>query len=167
MSKLSASGCQSIGVSASASVLQMNIQELISFRIYWFDLLAVQGTLKSLLQHHSSEASILQCSAFFWSNSHICTWLLEKPNHSLLLTSPIYAPINYLLPSSPITCHLWSIHRLLAACLSSVFNILWKQAPWSPSEGERAWFFICSWSSRVPCRTAPASGSWHTRTQLK
>ena len=39
--------------------------ELISFRIDWFDLLAMQGTLKSLLQHHSSKASILQCSAFF------------------------------------------------------------------------------------------------------
>ena len=38
---------------------------LISFRIDWFDLLAVQGTLKSLLQHHSSEASILHHSAFF------------------------------------------------------------------------------------------------------
>ena len=38
---------------------------LISFRMAWFDLLAVQGTLKSLLQHHSSKASILQCSAFF------------------------------------------------------------------------------------------------------
>ena len=38
---------------------------LISFRIDWFDLPAVQGTLKSLLQHHSSKASILQCSAFF------------------------------------------------------------------------------------------------------
>ena len=38
---------------------------LISFRIDWFDLLAVQGTLKSLLQHHSSKLSILQCSAFF------------------------------------------------------------------------------------------------------
>ena len=38
---------------------------LISFRIDWFDLLAVQGTLKSLLQHHSSKASILWCSAFF------------------------------------------------------------------------------------------------------
>ena len=38
---------------------------LISFRIYSFDLLAVQGTLKSLLQHHSSKASILWCSAFF------------------------------------------------------------------------------------------------------
>ena len=38
---------------------------LVSFRIDWFDLLAVQGTLKSLLQHHSSKASILWCSAFF------------------------------------------------------------------------------------------------------
>ena len=38
---------------------------LISFRIDWFDLFAVQGTLRSLLQHHSSKASILQCSAFF------------------------------------------------------------------------------------------------------
>ena len=38
---------------------------LISLRIGWFDLIAVQGTLKSLLQHHSSKTSILQCSAFF------------------------------------------------------------------------------------------------------
>ena len=38
---------------------------LISFRMDWLDLLAVQGTLKSLLQHHSSKVSILQCSAFF------------------------------------------------------------------------------------------------------
>ena len=41
------------------------IPGLISFRIGWLDLLAVQGTLKSLLQHHSSKASILRCSAFF------------------------------------------------------------------------------------------------------
>ena len=38
---------------------------LISFRVDWFDLLAVQGTRKSLLQHHSSKTSILRCSAFF------------------------------------------------------------------------------------------------------
>ena len=47
---------------------------LISSRMDWLDLLAVQGTLKSLLQHHSSKASILQCF-----NSHIHTWPLEKP----------------------------------------------------------------------------------------
>ena len=44
-----------------------------SFRINWFDLHAVQGTLKSFLQHHSSEASVLQCSAFFMVQlSHPC-----------------------------------------------------------------------------------------------
>ena len=51
---------------------------LTSFRMDWLDLLAVQGTLKSLLQHHSSKVSILHCSASFWSNSHIHTRLLEK-----------------------------------------------------------------------------------------
>ena len=52
---------------------------LVNFKIYWFDLLAVLGTLKNLLQCHKSKASILQCSAFLWSSSHICTWLLDKP----------------------------------------------------------------------------------------
>ena len=46
---------------------------LIFFRINWFYLLAVQGTLKSLLQHHSSKASVLRHSAFLWSNSYIRT----------------------------------------------------------------------------------------------
>ena len=50
----------------------------ISFRMDWLDLLAVQGTLKSL-QHHNSKASIFWHSAFFTSNSHIHTWPLEKP----------------------------------------------------------------------------------------
>ena len=45
--------------------LSYEYSEVISFRIDWFDLLAVQGTLKSLFQHHSSKASILWCSAFF------------------------------------------------------------------------------------------------------
>ena len=63
MSQLFASGDQSIA--ASESVLPMNIQGLISFGIDWFDLLAVQGTFRSLLQNQSSKASILQHSAFF------------------------------------------------------------------------------------------------------
>ena len=65
MSQFFASGGQSIGVSASASVLSNEYSGLISFRMDWLDLLAIQGTLNSLLQHHSSKASILQCSAFF------------------------------------------------------------------------------------------------------
>ena len=64
MSQLFTSGGQSIGASASASVLPVNIR-LISFRIDWFDLLAVQGTLKSLVQYYSLKALILQLSAFF------------------------------------------------------------------------------------------------------
>ena len=59
-----ASGGQSVGASALTSVLPMEYSGLTSFRINWFDLV-VQGILKSLLQHHSSKASILQCSAFF------------------------------------------------------------------------------------------------------
>ena len=55
------------------------IPGLIPFRMDWLDLFAVLGTLKSLLQHHSSKASILQHSAFFPAHSHIHTWPLEKP----------------------------------------------------------------------------------------
>ena len=65
MSKLFVSSGQSIG-SFSFSISPSNeYSGLISFRIDWLDLLAVQGTLKSPLQHHSSKASILQHSAFF------------------------------------------------------------------------------------------------------
>ena len=64
MSQFFPSGGQSIGITASASVLPVNIQ-IDFFRIDWFDLLAVQGCLKSLLQHHSSKASVLGLSAFF------------------------------------------------------------------------------------------------------
>ena len=72
MTQFFASGRQNIGVSASASVLPI----LISFRIGWFDLLAFQRTLKTLLQYHSSKASILQYSAFFTvqlSHPHMTT----------------------------------------------------------------------------------------------
>ena len=52
---------------------------LISFRVDWFDLHAVQGTLKSILQHHNSKASIIQCSAFFMVQPYTRACLLEKP----------------------------------------------------------------------------------------
>ena len=64
MSWLFPSGGQSIGVSASASPSN-EYSGLISLRMDWLDLLAVQGTLQSLLQHQSSKASILRRSAFF------------------------------------------------------------------------------------------------------
>ena len=65
MSQFFTSGGQSIGVSASASIIPMEYSGLISFRIDWLDCLAVQGTLKTLLQHYSSKASVLGGSAFF------------------------------------------------------------------------------------------------------
>ena len=71
MSQLLASGGQTIGTSALAISPSNEYSGLISFRIDWFDLLAFQGTLKSILQHHSSKASIPWCSVFFTSNSHI------------------------------------------------------------------------------------------------
>ena len=74
MSQLFAPGGQSISFSISPS---SEYSGLIFFRMDWLDLLAVQETLKSLLQHHSSKASILQHS--LCSNSHIHTWQLEKP----------------------------------------------------------------------------------------
>ena len=69
---------------------------LISFRSDWLDLLAVQGSLKSLLQHHSSEASILQCSAFFLVQ-------LSHPNMTTGKCASLFNPRNpvrYVLLSS-------------------------------------------------------------------
>ena len=71
--------------------------ELISFRMDWFDLLAVQGTLKSLLQHHSSKASILLCSAFlivqlshsmheYWKTIVLARWTFVGKVMSLLFS---------------------------------------------------------------------------------
>ena len=94
MSQLFAWGGQRTGVSALASFLSKNTG-LISFRMDWLDLLAVQGTLKSLLQHHSSKASILWRSAFLVQLSHpymttgktipLTRWTLVGKVMSLLL----------------------------------------------------------------------------------
>ena len=70
-----------------AKVLEFQLQHcpsnehsgLISFRIDWLDLLVVQGTLKRLLQHHSSKASILRCSAFFTVQLSHPYMTIEKP----------------------------------------------------------------------------------------
>ena len=64
-------------------------QGLISFRIDWLDLLVVQGTLKSLLQHHSSKASILWCSAFF-------TVQLTSTGKTIALTRWTFSPVQKL-----------------------------------------------------------------------
>ena len=71
---------------------------LISFRMDWLDLLAVQGTLKSLLQHHSSKASILRCSAFF----------TIQLSHPYMLCPILCDSLDYSPPGS-------SVHRILHA----------------------------------------------------
>ena len=93
---------------------------LISFRMDWLDLLAVQGTLKSLLQHHSSKASILQCSAFFivQLEVHSCHLLFDHfkctlshgpdiPGSSAIL---LFTPSN--LASKTIPIHNWVLFLL-------------------------------------------------------
>ena len=94
---------QNIGVSA----LSNEYSGLISFRMDWLDLLAVQGTLKSLLHHYSSKASILQCSAFFivqFSHPYMTTgktialtrWTLVGKVMSLLFNMLSRLVITYL-----------------------------------------------------------------------
>ena len=78
MSQLFASGGQNIGVSASISVLPNEHPGLISFRMGCLDLLAVQGTLKSLLQHHSSKAPLFGTLLSLWFSSTIFTWPLAN-----------------------------------------------------------------------------------------
>ena len=77
MTWLFTSGGQSIGASASASVLPMNIQDWLPLGIDWFDL-AVQRTLRSLVQHHSWKASILQRSVSFMPQLSHPYMTLEK-----------------------------------------------------------------------------------------
>ena len=100
MNQFFESGRQSIGVSASTSVLPMNTQDWSPLGWTGWISLRVQGTLKSLLQHYSSKVPILQHSSFFivqlsypWGckelDTHIHTWLLEKP--LLWLDEPLLA----------------------------------------------------------------------------
>ena len=79
MSQLFAWGGQTIGVSASASVLPMNIQDWSPSGWPGWISLQSKGLSRVFSQHHSSKASILQHSAFFTANFHLHTWPLEKP----------------------------------------------------------------------------------------
>ena len=108
MSQPFASSGQSTEVSPSASVLPSNeYSGLISFRIDCFDPLAVQGTHKSLLQHHSSKASILWCSAFF----------IVQLSHPYLTTGKTIALTGWTLVSKIISLLFNMLPRLVIAFL--------------------------------------------------
>ena len=123
MSQLFASGGQSIGVSASTSVLPMNwsLLGLISFRMDWLDLLGVHRTLKSLLQYHSAKASILRHSAFF----------VVQLSHPYMTTGKTIALTNQTFVDKVMCLLLNRVSRLVITFLprSKRLLISWLQSP--------------------------------------
>ena len=94
---------------------------LISFRVDWLNLLAVQGTLKSLLQHYSSKASILRCSAFF----------MVQLSHPYMTTGKTIALTRWTHVSKVMSLLFNMLSRFVIAFLSSSKHllILWLQSP--------------------------------------
>ena len=120
MSQLLASGGQSIGVSASKSVLPMNTHDY--FPLGWTGwILAVQGTLKSLLQYRSSKASILRHSAFF----------IVQLSHPYLTTEKTIALIRRTFVGKVMFLLLHMLSRLVKTFLprSKRLLISWLQSP--------------------------------------
>ena len=109
MSQFFPLGGQSIQASASATVLPTNIQDWFPYQLH---LLAVQGTLKSLLQHHSSKASLLQCSAFF----------MIQPSHPYMTTGKTIALTRWTFVGKVMSLLFNMLFRLVVAFLPrSVF----------------------------------------------
>ena len=112
-----------------AKVLEFQIQHnssneysgLISFRIDWMDLLTIQGTLKSLLQHHSSKASILQCSAFF----------MVQLSHPCMTTGKTIALTRWTFVSTLMSLLFTMLSRLIITFLQRNKHLLisWLQSP--------------------------------------
>ena len=108
--------------SFSFSIIPSNeYSGLISFRMDWLDLLAVQGTLNSLLQHHSSEASILQCSAFF----------TVQLSHPYMTTGKTIAMTRWTFIGKVMSLLFNMLFRLVIAFLprSKCLLISWLQSP--------------------------------------
>ena len=126
MSRLFTSGGQSIGVSASAKTEISPTNEysrLISFRMDRLDLLAVQGTLKSLLQNHSSKASILWHSAFF----------TVQFSHPYMTTGKILALTRQTFVGKVMSLLFNMLSRLVIAFLPRSKHLLisWVQSPFA------------------------------------
>ena len=118
MSQFFASGGQSIGVSTLASD---EYSGLISFRMDWLDLLAVQETLKSLLQHHSSKSSVLRHSAFF----------IVQLSHPYMTTGKTIALIRWTFVGKVMPLPFNTLSRLVITFLprSKRLLISWLQLP--------------------------------------
>ena len=114
-SQFFSSGGQSIGVSASTSVPPMNTQDWSPLGWTGLDLLVVQGTLKSLLQHHSSKASILRRSAFF----------IFQLSHPYMITRKTIALTRWTFLGKVMSLLFNILSRLVIAFLPRSLNILW------------------------------------------
>ena len=99
---------------------------LVSFRMNWLDLLAVQGTLKSLLQHHSSKASILQHSAFF----------TVQLSHPYMTTGKTIALTRWTFVGNVISLHFNMLSRLVMekAMATHSSTLAWR-IPWAEEPG--------------------------------
>ena len=100
---------------------------LISFRMDWLDLLAVQGTLKSLLKHHSSKASVLQCSAFFMvqlSYPHMTTGKTIAVTRRTFVRKVMSLVFNML--SRFVIAFLPRSKHLLISWLQSLSAVIWN-----------------------------------------
>ena len=128
MSQLFASGGQSIGVSSFSISPSNEYSGLISFRMDWLDLLAVPGTLKSLLQHHSSKASILRHSAF----------IIVQLSHPYMTTGKTIALTRWIFVGKVMFLLFNMLSRLVITFLprSKCLLISWLQSPsvvvWNP-----------------------------------
>ena len=117
------SRCQSIGVSASTSDISPSNEYsvLMSFRMDWLDLFVVQGNLKSILQYHSSKASILQCSAFF----------IVQLSHPYMTTGQTIALTVWTFVGKVLSLLFNMLSRLIIAFLPRSRRLLisWLQSP--------------------------------------
>ena len=143
-----------------AKVLEFQLQHqsfqwtfrMISLMMDWLDLLAVQGTLKSLLQHHSSKASILQCSAFF----------MGQPSHPYMTTGKTIALTRRAFVGQVMSLLFNMLTRLVVAFLprSKRLLISWLQSPsaviFRTQENKASHYFHCfpiylPWSDGTGC----------------
>ena len=120
---------------------------LISFRMDWLDLLAVQGTLKSLLQHHSSEASILWCSAFF----------TVQLSHPYMTTGETISLSRWTFVGRVMSLLFNMLSRLVIAFIprSKCLLISWLQSFWSPKNSLSLYplfphLFAMKWWDQMP-----------------
>ena len=126
MSQLSASGGQSIRVSASTSALPMNIQDWFPLGLTGWIFLQSKGLSKSLLQHYSSKASILRCSAFF----------IVQLSHPYLTTVKSIALTRWTFVGKVMSLLFNTLSRLVITFLPKSKRLLisWLQWFWSPKK---------------------------------